>query len=377
MKTTPPRELEIVGSIAEALNSSSSVNAALERTLELVTDLLGLQTGWVWLVDAETNHIYSAAARNLPPYLQEPVRMSGESWCWCIEEFRNGTLTPRNVDVIACSRLRPAVQARQTELTRGLAHHASVPLSFQGKPLGIMNITAPAMRRLTKAELRLLGTIGLQVGIAIERARLAEESATLARADERTRMAREIHDTIAQGLAAIALQIETALRSVGKDPDRVRERLEQALTTARENLDEARRSVTTLRIGATAGKPLAQALAALVREFTSESGIPVAFNVRGSCSLSRTAEGEMFRIAEQTLTNVRQHANARNVNVTLVCTKKRTTMTIEDDGAGFDPRRVSAERHGIVGMRERAELMGATFRISSRAGRGTRVRVAL
>ena len=372
----PQRELEIVGSIAEALNSSPSVHAALDRTLELVTDLLGLQTGWVWLVDAETNHIYSAAARNLPPYLQEPVRMSGEAWCWCIEEFRNGTLTPRNVDVIACSRLRPAVQARQTELTRGLAHHASVPLSFQGKPLGIMNITAPAMRRLTKAELRLLGTIGLQVGIAIERARLAEESAMLARADERTRMAREIHDTIAQGLAGIALQIETALRSVGKDPDRVRERLEQALQTARENLDEARRSVTTLRTGATAGKPLAQALAALVREFTSESGIPVAFSTRGVCSLSRTAEGELFRIAEQALTNVRQHANARNVTLTLLCTKKRTTMTIEDDGGGFEPRKVSGERHGIVGMRERAELMGATFRISSRAGRGTTIKVS-
>jgi len=161
------RELEIIGSIAEALNSAPSVREALEKTLALVTDLLDLQTGWVWLVDAETGHMYSAAARNLPPYLQEPVRMSGESWCWCIGQFRDGTLTPQNIDVIECTRLRPAVRARQTNLTRGLAHHASVPLSFRGKPLGIMNITAPAMRRLTKQELRLLATIGLQVGIAI------------------------------------------------------------------------------------------------------------------------------------------------------------------------------------------------------------------
>src|SRR5438477_317590 len=247
---TSARELEIVGAIAEALNSSPSVQEALEKTLELVTSLLNLQTGWVWLVDAETGHMYSAAARNLPPYLEEPARMGGESWCWCIGQFRDGTLTPRNVDIIECSRLRPAVRARQTELTRGLAHHASVPLSFQGKPLGIMNITAPAMRRLTKAELRLLGTIGLQVGIAIERARLAEESAMLARADERTRLAREIHDTLAQGLSALTLQIETALRSVGSDPDRVRERLDKALATARVSLEEARRSVTDLRAGA-------------------------------------------------------------------------------------------------------------------------------
>src|SRR5207253_9492600 len=128
------RELEIVGTTAEALNSAPTVQRALDRTLELVTDLLGLQTGWVWLIDPETDHIYSAAARNLPPYLQEPVRMTG-SWCLCIEEFRNGSLTPRNVDVMECSRLRPAVRARQTDLTHGLAHHASVPLSLQDKSL--------------------------------------------------------------------------------------------------------------------------------------------------------------------------------------------------------------------------------------------------
>ncbi|HLQ46312.1 MAG TPA: hypothetical protein VK137_16330, partial [Planctomycetaceae bacterium] len=97
------RELEIVSAIAEALNSAPTVQEALERTLELVTDLLGLQTGWVWLLNRETGHIYSAAARNLPPYLQEPVRMSG-GWCLCIEQFRDGSLTPRNVDVMECSR---------------------------------------------------------------------------------------------------------------------------------------------------------------------------------------------------------------------------------------------------------------------------------
>ena len=367
------RDLQIVGSIAEALNSSPSVETALSRTLDLVTKLLGLQTGWVWLVDAETGHMYSAAARNLPPYLQEPERMSGESWCTCIGEFRDGTLKPRNVDLIECTRLRAAVRARQTNLTRGLAHHASVPLSFQGKPLGIMNITAPAMRRLTRAELRLLDVIGLQVGIAVERARLAEESALRARADERTKLAREIHDTLAQGLAALALQIETALRNVGHDPDRVRERLEHALATARANLDEARRSVTELREGATEGKPLEQALAALVREFMSESGIRVTLEVSGECAVARDVETELFRIAQQALMNIRQHAHAKNVVMTLACTKKYATLSVEDDGGGFDVRRVAPERHGIVGMKERARVAGGTLRVLSKPKKGTRV----
>ena len=375
MTRSSRRELEIVGAIAEALNSAPTVQEALERTLGLVTDLFGLQTGWVWLLNRETGHIYSAAARNLPPYLQEPVRMSG-GWCLCIEQFREGSLTPRNVDVMECSRLRPAVRARQTDLTHGLAHHASVPLSFQDKPLGIMNITAPAMRRLTREELRLLGIIGLQVGVAIERARLAEEGAILARADERTRLAREIHDTLAQGLTALALQIETALRHVGSEPERVRERLEKALETVRANLDEARRSVTNLRAGALAGKPLEQALAGLVREFTSESGIRVSLETRGACSLPLQVEAELYRIAQQALANVRQHAAAKTARVALVCTKRNTTMTIEDDGVGFDVRRVPADRHGIEGMRERARLAGGTLRITS-GKKGTRVVVKI
>jgi two-component system, NarL family, sensor kinase len=365
-----PSALEIVGDVAEALSTAPSVQQALERTLELVTGLLGLETGWVWLFDPETGHIYAAAARNLPPYLQEPVRMSGAP-CWCINEFRDGSLSARNIDVMECSRLRPAVRARETDLTRGLAHHASVPLTFQGKPLGIMNITAPAMRKLTKAELRLLATIGLQVSIAIERARLAEESAMLVRADERTRLAREIHDTLAQGLAALTLLIETALQHVGRDPDRMRERMEKALATARASLDEARRSVTALRGGATLGKPLVQALAAFAREMTSESGIRVAFEARGMCALDAGAEEELFRIAQQALTNVRQHARAKTAAVTLECTKRYARLTIADDGAGFDVRRIAAERHGIVGMRERARAAGGALRIASKRGEGT------
>jgi two-component system, NarL family, sensor kinase len=366
------RELEIVGAIAGALNSSPTVQQALERTLQLVTDLLGLQTGWVWLVDSETEHIYSAAAQNLPPYLQEPVRMTG-GWCWCIEQFRNGSLTPSNVDVMECTRLRPAVRARQTDLTRNIAHHASVPLYFQGKPLGIMNITAPSMRRLTADELRLLGTIGLQVGVAIERARLAEEMAARARSEERTRLAREIHDTMAQDLTALALQIETALRSVGRDPDRVRERLEKALTTARASLDEVRRSVTNLRARTLAGKPLPQAIASFVRQFTSETGIRVTLDMDDVCELKPDTETELYRIAQQALVNVRQHARARQAHVELRCAKRSVTLTVADDGVGFDPRRAARDRHGIKGMRERARLAGGTLRISSGRGAGTRI----
>ncbi|HEX9493706.1 MAG TPA: ATP-binding protein, partial [Thermoanaerobaculia bacterium] len=113
--------------------------------------------------------------------------------------------------------------------------------------------------------------------------------------------------------------------------------------------------------------------ASLVREFTSESGIRVTLETRGSCALTLPVEAELYRIAEQALANVRQHARAKSVKIALTCTARNASLTIEDDGVGFDVRRVPAGRHGIEGMRERARIAGGTLRITSRRGKGTRI----
>jgi two-component system NarL family sensor kinase len=365
----------------------------LERTLTLVASLLGLRTGWVWLLDPETQQFYSAAVQNLPPYLHEPVRMTGHS-CWCIEEFNAGELTPKNIDVIECSRLRPAVKKKAVHLTHGLRYHASIPLYFQKKPLGIMNLTGPSWRRLSAGELRLLSTIAYQVGIAIERARLAEESARLARTEERARIAREIHDTLAQGLTAIALHLEGALAQMEGSPQRARERLERALEVSRESLEEARQSVLDLRAVPLAGKPLAEALTALGRRFTSETGVRVHVRTEAGGprrpaaafdALPEPVEAELLRIAQEALTNVRKHAGAEEVQITLGRTGHRVLLTIQDDGRGFTPRAPSGGRPGlgwrhgvgILGMRERARLLGGSLRVASRPGRGTRIVAAI
>ncbi|HEX2173231.1 MAG TPA: GAF domain-containing sensor histidine kinase [Dehalococcoidia bacterium] len=371
-------DLTILNAIAEALNSSPTVDLALARTLSLVASLLGLRTGWVWLRDPDTGRFYSAAAQNLPPYLREPVRMTGRS-CWCIESFAEGELTPKNIDVLTCSRLLPAARLRATDRTEGLRYHASIPLSFQDKPLGIMNVTGPDWRELTPRELELLSTIAYQVGIAVERARLAEESTRLARAEERTRLAREIHDTLAQGLTGIALQIEGALRHLESNPARARERLERALATARESLAEARRSVLNLRAAPLAGRPLAEALAALGRSFATQTGIRVHVRATGDPALPLNVEAELFRIAQEALTNVRRHARASEVDIVLRADAARISLAIRDNGRGFAVdagrrARAGSGHHGIVGMRERAKLLGGRLRIESRPGGGTTVR---
>ena len=172
------KELKILYAIADGLNGAVDVREALERMLANVTSLLRLRTAWIWLIDPHTKRFYNAASHNLPPYLREPVRMAG-NWCQCTELFREGKLSPKNVNVVECSRLAPAVQRKLTALTGGLRYHASVPLHFRGEPLGIMNITGPKWRRLSTGELRLLEVIALQAAATVERARLADEGARL------------------------------------------------------------------------------------------------------------------------------------------------------------------------------------------------------
>jgi two-component system NarL family sensor kinase len=368
------RELAILNAAAEALNSATDARAALERTLNLVADWLGLDTGWVWLRDADSGQFYLAAARNLPPYLQEPVRMTGSA-CWCIEAFQHGALSAKNVGIIECSRLRPALRSDQAEAARGLAYHASLPLAFQDTPLGIINVTAPGLRELTAEELRLLSTVAYQVGLAVERARLAEESARLARAEERARLAREIHDTLAQGLTAIGLQVESALHHLESDPATARERLERVLTTTRENLEEARRSVDDLRAAPLVGRPLGEALAALGRQLTSETGVPMRLRVTGPANgLPLRVEAQLFRVAQEALTNVRKHAHATEVTVALRHDPDRVGLTIHDDGRGLANAAEDAPGgFGLTGMRERARLLGGSLRVLSPPGGGTTV----
>jgi two-component system, NarL family, sensor kinase len=374
-RPVPGRELGIVAAVAEALNSTPDLREALTRTLALTTAALRLHTGWVWLRDPDSDRFYSAAVQDLPPYLQEPVRMTGHS-CWCLESFREGELTPRNVDVMECSRLRAAV-GPAAPATLGLRYHASLPLYFQDKPLGILNVAAPAWRKLTAEELELLGTIAYQVGLAVERARLADATARLARAEERTRLAREIHDTLAQGLTAIGLNLESALRHLERDPARARERLERALATTRVSLEEARRSVLDLRTAPLAGRPLAEALAALGRAFTAESGVRVQVHAAATLVLPLRVEAELYRIAQEALANVRRHAHAHEVTIALDGDARSVRLAIRDDGQGFAVRGAGRERHGLVGMRERAKLLRGRLRVESRPGRGTTVRVVV
>jgi two-component system NarL family sensor kinase len=363
----------VLKEVAEALNSATTEELAAGEALSRMASLLGVETGWVWLRDPAADRFYNAAVQSLPPYLQEPVRMTGRS-CWCLELFRSGQLTARNIDVVECSRLAPAVASPQAALTQGLRCHASVPLYAGEKPLGVMNLAMRGWRRLTRQELDLLTTIADQVGVAIERARLGEKSIERARADERSRIARDVHDTLAQGFTAVALHIEAALSRLDRR-DRARPPLQKALDAARLSLDEARRSIRSLRASTLENRPLAEALGALSRQFTADTGIRVHLDLSNVGPLPPEVEAEFYRVASEALTNVQKHAGAREAALRLDAVRGRLRLIVSDSGAGFHLRGARRRGFGLVGIEDRARLVGGRATIRARPGRGTTITV--
>ena len=241
-----------------------------------------------------------------------------------------------------------------------------------------MNVATAAWRKLTRRELDLLSTIASQVGVAIERARLADESVGLARTEERARFARDLHDTLTQGLTAIGLHVEAAIAQLtpgdearAANPSAARAELERALTVTRANLIEARRSLRELRASPLDGRPLAEALTTLGRQLTADAGVRVQVRPAVAGRLDPNLEETLFRIAGEALANVRRHASARSVDVSLEATARRVRLAIVDDGRGFDVRRGSG--FGIEGMRERARLAGGTLVITAKRAKGTSV----
>jgi len=364
-------ELSVLNEIARQLNRSVNLGEALAFTLAQVAELLGLRTGWIWLMNENSSEPYLAAAQNLPPALSEdPRRMDGSGYCYCLDTYKRGDLEgAANVNVLTCSRLDGLVDG-----TDGLRYHASIPLYAGEKKLGVMNVASPGWRSLSPEDLQLLYTVGDLLSIAVERARLFAESTRLGAVEERNRLAREIHDTLAQGLTATALQLESADALLDAGSERAHEPLRRALSLTRSNLEEAKRSVLDLRAAPLEGRPLSEALRALVDRWEAQTGISARYRaVNGSRPLPPSVEAALYRICQEALTNVARHAEAERVIVRLVATPEQVRLAVEDDGRGFETSKVPGDRLGLIGMRERAEVLGGALEVYSEKGAGSRI----
>jgi signal transduction histidine kinase len=199
--------------------------------------------------------------------------------------------------------------------------------------------------------------------------------------EERGRLAREIHDTLAQGFASIVAHLEAAKGSLDQDQARVGRHLEEAEDVARQSLADARGLAWALRPESLSSGGLAAAIERSLASTFRDSSVAASVTVTGPArALHPNVEVTLLRAAQEALANVRRHASAHEVSVTLSYFDDAVSLDIADDGVGFDPDRIAPGPSGglgLLGIRERAEALGGSVAIESTRGHGTTIGINL
>lgn len=211
-----------------------------------------------------------------------------------------------------------------------------------------------------------------QIGLLHDHALLELEQSEIVVA-ERTRIARELHDTLAQGFAGIGLHLDLGMRQAAQE--QARWHMEQARQLATESLAAARRSVHDLRVMTGTGTDLGEMIKAMASQLAPKFAVHCEVTTNHSGPVPLEISQQLFRIAQESMTNIIKHSEASRVDIAMQVRTDRVWLEIRDNGRGFDPDGPRNTAYGVTGMRERARQINATLEVDSALGRGTVVRV--
>jgi two-component system, NarL family, sensor kinase len=373
--------LELLEHIIEVTSADLDVSEVSQRVAALVTAATRSDVCFVHLVDEELRRVVLAGAT--PPFDEQvgSVQLAlGEGIAGWVAKFGQPAVVP---DKWKDRRYRYIPELRGQDFTSMV----SVPMVARGRVVGVLNVHSRATRNYGDQDLALLSQVANVMARAIENARLyrrlAEREEMLERFAARTveaqelerrRLAGEIHDGISQRLVSLWYHLLAAEDAVG-EPDAVQRELDKAKELATAALGEARAAISGLRPFVLDDLGLGPGLESLGR---SLADLEVEVDVE-PVELPPHVEVALYRIAQEALQNVVKHADARSVLVRLASADDGVRLVVSDDGQGFDEDTVAGaeDRHsyGLVGIRERAELIGASLTLTSRPGTGTAVEV--
>jgi signal transduction histidine kinase len=263
--------------------------------------------------------------------------------------------------------------------------------------LGALSVAIPPGRAFDDENLRLLSAIGQQMGIALENARLWDElrqkeqlrSELLARSlraqeEERKRISRELHDATGQSLNAILFGLKALENAMQNDPAQLASLVSRLKSAASDTVHELQDIIYDLRPSVLDDLGLVPALRWYAESRLETNGIRTTWKISGrERRLPAEIETTLFRIGQESITNIYKYAEARHVTFQLTFETKKVKLQVADDGVGFDmqealPIRIRNKRGlGLMGMRERAELLGGRLQVESSPGNGTRITVEL
>jgi two-component system, NarL family, nitrate/nitrite sensor histidine kinase NarX len=367
--------LQVLYDVAASVNVSRDLNDLLTRFLHTLKEVVSARGGAVRL-RTDDGQMQLVASIGLTDDVVQRERLLPAHRCLCGKAMRQGEV--RSVSTVRqCTSVIGAPMFDHENLEM-----IAVPLQYRDRTLGVYNlfVDKPGLVAKEGEDIQdLLTSIGRHLGMAIEKTRLDREAHGLALMQERTRMAHELHDSLAQSLASLRFQVkmlgetlQNGQPATRKEVEQIERGLDQAYRELRELLAHFRAPVD--------GRGLVPAIEDLVAQFRKETGIAAFFQKEcaGPSSLPAGAEMQVLRIVQEALANARKHAEARTVRVLLRCDQAGDyRVLVEDDGIGMQPgnqREGSPGEHiGLHVMEERARRVEGELRVESEPGEGTRV----
>ena len=260
----------------------------------------------------------------------------------------------------------------------GIAATLCIPMIVSSKVTGMFSIRFKQKREIRPEEIELTRAMTHQAMLALQLMRLSKQSSEAAVMAERNRVARDIHDTLAQGFTGVIMQLEAA-RGAAMQGNSVEmfERIGRASELARFSLGEARRSVRALRPRSLRDGKLSASLENVLKRMTDGSKLSADFHIEGDeRAIPADYEEGLLRITQESLTNAVKHADAKNFKANLIVSGNKIQFQLVDDGRGFDPN-TEHEGFGLIGMKERVAGMGGEFIIRSKPNVGTEILITL
>ena len=375
------QELDAISEVALVISRAGVLDDVLGEALAKVVNVANAAGGIIQLFEAENTWI--AAHTALPISIVNCFEriQQNKSYQHNIQQTRS-PIKVMDIETTICETILPGTQCPEgngcASISKDYSRLASVLLSSRQRSLGVLTLFSTNPANFSPESMQLLECIGHQLGVAVENARFHQRTEQIATIEERTRISRELHDSLAQTLGWLRIKTE-----ILEDDLRLGE-IEKTHTditaiqrVVRDACYDVRESIDGLRTRPTGD--LMTTAAAWISEFRQRSGLMTDFRAMdGEMSLSATVEAELLRILQEALTNVRKHANAQRVRVDLQVKGNFAELIIEDDGCGFDYQVDQDLRHfGLRIMRERAERLGGTFQVETTPGEGTQITALL
>lgn len=370
------RELQALNAIAAVISHADELHAVLQVALDEALDVMGLEAGGISLLGEHGGRLTLAAHKGLDASMVEDFDDLA------LEEGFSGEAATLARPVLAPDLTRDARLIRPNVLESGFDGLACFPVSAGGQVLGTLFIVARDEREFLPEDVELLTSIGQQMGVAVENARLMQQVQTSAAEEERQRLARELHDAVTQTLFSASLIAEVLPRLWEKDEALARLRLQEMRELSRGALAEMRALLLELRPSVLVESPLPDLLRQLVEATRGRTQLEIALSVESSPpsdGLPPEVQITLYRIAQEALNNIVKHAEATRVEVNLAFGAAGVLLDVSDNGRGFETGGSDdagqPDSFGLSIMGERASKIGAELQVESRPGAGTRVTV--